>query len=406
MLINYFLFMVTLLAFAGLAIDVGMMQWRSLRVQHAADAAAQEAMYQYFRGDTSWSSEGQAQATMNGFSNGVNGATVSLLYPPTSGPLTGDTLSIQANVTQTFNTLFMGLLKGGSSSVTATATAREIPTCVWIMNPSSPSNGSLALASASMSPNCGVYVNTASGYTLGVDGFANLYSLRNRVVGVASTASISTGGIGPQPKYGAAVKKDPLAYVTAPTLTTCTYTSVSYSSGSHTLSPGSYCGGITLSSTTITLNAGLYMIDGGMNVSNSNIYGTGVTLYFTKKSASPSYTTVKFNSSNSSTYGIYLKAPTVSSGGAIKGVVMFADRNWVSHGSQGIQIVGYTITGDGYWYLLNTGLYLWACPFTYSTYNGLVIDNIYQFGASSHFASDFSQLGGSPLHYEDGVLEQ
>jgi len=50
---------------------------------------------------------------------------------------------------------------------------------------------------------------------------------------------------------------------------------------------------------------------------------------------------------------------------------------------------------------------MWATNLTYYKYNGLVIDNYYQFGTTNYLNSDFSDLGGvSPLHYEDGVLVQ
>jgi hypothetical protein len=86
---------------------------------------------------------------------------------------------------------------------------------------------------------------------------------------------------------------------------------------------------------------------------------------------------------------------------------MFADRNWVDHGNQDFQFNYATLQTDGYWYLPNTGLYMWATNLTYYKYNGLVIDNYYQFGTTNYLNSDFSDLGGvSPLHYEDGVLVQ
>jgi len=409
MLINYFLFLVMLLLFAGLALDTGMMQWRALRLQQAADGTAQEAMYEKARNNSSWAAAGQAEATQNGFTNGSNGVTVTIANPPTSGPFIGNSWAVQAKVTQTFNNLFMGLIHPGSSSITGTATAQIMPTCIWIMNTNGVnSNGSLWLLSTQMLSNCGVYVDTTTGYSLAVDYFARLSAPRIRVVGPASSGAISSGSISSTPKYSAANKNDPLAYVTAPTVSSCTYNAVNYSSGTHTLSPGTYCGGITLSKTTIFLDPGLYIIAGGMNLWDTNMTGTGVTLYFTKTSASPSYANVVINSDNTSgLYGVYLKAPTTSANGCIPGVVVFADRNWVTHNSQGVQITNNKIISDGFWYLPNTGLSMWIVQFGYYKYNGLVIDNIYQYSDGSYFNSDYSDLGGvSPLHYEDGVLVQ
>jgi hypothetical protein len=414
MLINYILFLMTFLSFGGLALDTGLLELRRLRLQQAADAAAQEAMYEYARSDSTWITDGKAQTAMNGFTDGVNGVTVSIVNPPTSGTYAGNSSVIQATVTQSVNTLFMSLVKGGKSTVAGTAFAEVLPTCVWIMNDSGNSaNGSLQLASTVLDSGCGVYVNTSSAnsaYNLRVDFFAtlNVSGNRIRVVGPA-TGNSSTGTITSQPKYGAAKKMDPLAYVTAPTLVSCTYNNISLPSGTYTISPGTYCGGMTLSHANVTLNPGLYIIAGGVNAWDSNIYGTGgVTLYFTKTSGSPSYSLVIINSdSTTGSYGVYLKAPTSSSGGGIPGVVIFADRNWVTHGSQGIQIVNNKIITDGFWYMPNTGLYMWIVQFGFYKYNGLVVDNLYQYSDGSYFTADYSDLGGvSPLHYEDGVLVQ
>jgi hypothetical protein len=423
MLINYILFLMTFLLFGGITLDAGLLELRRLRIQQAADAAAQEAMYQFARNSSSWSSAGKAQAAMNGFTDGSNGVTVSIANPPTTGTYAGNTLVFQATVAQNVNTLLMGLLNHGTSTIAATAFAEELPTCFWIMNNSGTSpNGSLRMQSATLNANCGVYINTSgnnSQKNLNLDFWARLTvsGSRIRVVGpysdnISSTQCCFGGmiGINPQPRYAATVKSDPLAYVTAPSLSSCTYNNTSFWGGTHTLSPGTYCGGIDIANNaTVTFSPGLYIIAGGLSSSDSYIYGTGVTLYFTKTSGASSYSpiTVTGPCCSVSTYGLYLKAPTSSANGGIPGVVMFADRNWVDHGNQDFQFNYATLQTDGYWYLPNTGLYMWATNLTYYKYNGLVIDNYYQFGTTNYLNSDFSDLGGvSPLHYEDGVLVQ
>ena len=422
MLINYILFLMTFLLFGGLTLDAGMLELRRLRIQQAADAAAQEAMYECIHNNSSWSTAGKALAALNGFTDGSNGVTVSIVNPPTSGTYSGNTLVFQATVTQNVSTLFMGMLNHGVATIAATAFAEELPTCMWIMNNSGTSpNGSLQMQSASLDANCGVYINTSASSNqknLNIDFWARLTvtGSRIRVVGpytdnISSTACCFGGmiGINPQPRYGATPKNDPLAYVTAPTLSSSCISNPSHTSGTHTISAGSYCNGITFTNSTVTMNPGLYVIAGGMSINTSTVTGTGVTLYFTKTSGASSYSpiTVTGPCCSVTTYGLYLKAPTTSVNGGIPGVVMFADRNWVDHGSQGFQFNYATIQTDGYWYLPNTGLYMWATNLTYYKYNGLVIDNYYQFGTTNYLNSDFSDLGGvSPLHYEDGVLVQ
>jgi hypothetical protein len=403
MLINYFLMLTALLLVSGLALDAGLLGWRQIRLQNAADAAAQEGMYQLSRGDSAWSTEGQAQATANGVTNGVNNVTVTLANPPGTGTYATDTYAVRATVSQTVNNIFMGLVNAGKSTVSATAVAREIPTCIWIMNPSSSSGGSLWLASAGIYASCGVYVNTASGYSLGVDGFATLACWRTRVVGTSSTGALSSGTISPSAHYSSATKTDPLAYVTAPTPFTCTYSTATAIIGqTTTLSPANYCGGLTISNSTLTFQPGTYIFADGLTISSSTINATSGVTFFLTKHNSASYTNTSITGSN-----VFLKAPTSTANGGITGVVIFADRNWVAHGSQGVSITNTTIQSDGVWYLPNTGLYLWSCTSLYYNYNIWYLDNLYQFGTTALFNTSFAPLGGySPLHYEDGVLVQ
>lgn len=82
--------MVGLLAFAGLAVDVGYMQVMRRRAQNAADAAAMGALRELELGNTSnLSLAGRNDAALNGFTNGVNNTTVTINNPPVNGALAG-----------------------------------------------------------------------------------------------------------------------------------------------------------------------------------------------------------------------------------------------------------------------------------------------------------------------------
>jgi hypothetical protein len=409
LLINYFLILVALLLFAGLALDTGFIQWKAMQMQSAADSAAMEAMYEKYRGNSTWSAAGLAQSAQNGFTNGVNTVSVTVVNPPSSGTYLGDSSAFQATVSKTLYSLFMGFVNGGQSTVSRQSVAKMIPTCIWIMDPTgNASSAPFWLLSTSMRPSCGVYVNTATGYDLAVDGFSTLASSRNRVVGAAS-GNLSSGTVKPSAKFSAAAKPDPLAYIPAPVLSSCTYNNLgTISGGSYTVSPGTYCGGITINNATITFSAGLYIIADGLTTNGSTLIGSGVTLYFTKHN-SGSYTAVNLNSTT-----VTMSAPTTSSGGSIPGVVVFFDRGLVAHGSNSyLYVQSSTLTTDGIWYVPNTGIHLYNTNFSGPHYLGLVIDNIYQYLGTTYGSADYSTLtsaypstGGSPFHYEDGVLVQ
>src|SRR5260370_14631170 len=76
--------MFVLLAFVGLAFDVGYMQWSRRRAQTAADAAAVAAAWAVEQGDAITTS-GQNASVDNGFKDSTDGVTVTINSTPTSG---------------------------------------------------------------------------------------------------------------------------------------------------------------------------------------------------------------------------------------------------------------------------------------------------------------------------------
>ena len=105
-----------------------------------------------------------------------------------------------------------------------------------------------------------------------------------------------------------------------PTVGPCTYTAPFVVTGTQTLSPGVYCGGIVVStgSNTANLSPGTYILaGGGLTVGNSGqINGTGVTLINT----TGTYAFKPFD------FGTGCKAKlSAPTSGAWKGIVMFQD---------------------------------------------------------------------------------
>ena len=96
------------------------------------------------------------------------------------------------------------------------------------------------------------------------------------------------GYLSSTPHEGIAQRSDPLANLPPPSTTGCDDTDVSLNGGSHTLSPGVYCGGIKVSGgADVTLLPGTYVItDSALNEGvfatsgNGTLQGDGVTFYF------------------------------------------------------------------------------------------------------------------------------
>jgi uncharacterized membrane protein len=92
-----------LLGFLGLAVDVGFLQFQKRRIQSAAAAAAVGAAFQLAsqRSEETARAEGQYDSKNNGFENTVNGVTITINIPPTSGNYTTNNYAAEAIVRQT-----------------------------------------------------------------------------------------------------------------------------------------------------------------------------------------------------------------------------------------------------------------------------------------------------------------
>jgi hypothetical protein len=403
-LINFFLFLSVLFLFSGLALDAGMLQLRRLQLQHAADAAALGAMYERARGLSDWVAAGKADAAMNGFTDGVNGVTISIVSPPTSGSYSGNATAIQATVTQSYHTAFMGLVSGSANATPGTmAVAAGSTPCVYIMGAGNTSYPFLHTFYSGFFPACSMYVDSTTDSISNDAGSSLIISGGNKIfVQGSSSNALLNGPTSPYPTFNFPNQDDPLAYVTAPIFSSCTYTNKSVVSTT-TLSAGTYCGGITISAATVTFNPGLYIVTGGMTWKNgSTINGTGVTFYLTTGGGS---TYGAFNILNST---VTLSAPTSTSAGGLTGIVVFGDRGWSAQGTQGIQIISSYVTTNGIWYVPTTGVYNYISTLRGTTYLGLITDNLKTYASTFTFPTpDYSSLsGGSPYHDFAGSLVQ
>ena len=149
-------------------------------------------------------------------------------------------------------------------------------------------------------------------------GSARISALSVGVVGGVTGAENITAiqGI----KTGIGPVLDPYADDAFPTFSSCNVQNYA-ANKSETIDPGVYCGGITVhAGATVTLNPGIYYLDGGSLTLNggSTLNGAGVTLVFTKKNKS-TWATATINGNAT----VNLTPPK---SGPTKGIVMFGDR--------------------------------------------------------------------------------
>lgn len=111
------IFLTTILATAGLVVDVGLGYWNRQRMQAAADAASLSAVNDIYN-QTICLQTARTWASYNGFTHGVGGCSVTIVPNPGGNPS-----RIQVNIARPMNTLLTRLVGVASFNIAVTSTA-------------------------------------------------------------------------------------------------------------------------------------------------------------------------------------------------------------------------------------------------------------------------------------------
>src|SRR5207244_1298322 len=168
--------------------------------------------------------------------------------------------------------------------------------CVYVMNAVGDQTFKLSGSATLNVPTCKIIVNSVSSRAMTTSGSACAHAASIDITGQLSNSSSCPST--PTPNTSVPPKNDPLSGLQAPTWSGCDHSSrVSISGGTNTLSPGVYCGGISISGgATVTFNPGLYILAKnpnnyaavGLVASASALSGTAVTFYVDSGEASVS----------------------------------------------------------------------------------------------------------------------
>jgi hypothetical protein len=272
--------LVVLMGMAALAVDVGYWRYEHRLEQAAADSSAIAGAGEIsFPASNDVLGAARNDATLNGFTSGVANATVTVNWPPLSGPNTGNNNAVEVIVSQVEPTFFSGIF-GKSQTVQARAVAlmsAKNSGCIYVLKGDLSGNLTLNGGAITTVPLCGMVVNG----NLTVNG------------GVVDVSYISYAGTGPgsgtypdgQPVHGVA-GTDPCGRLpgcgylatlktTNPSLFTAACQDQNGVLPANPLPPGHYCNGPY--SKSVTLQPGLFIMDQGMFAGPTS--GTGVTIY-------------------------------------------------------------------------------------------------------------------------------
>jgi hypothetical protein len=159
-----------------------------------------------------------------------------------------------------------------------------------------------------------IFVNSNSSKAMVVVGNGKVTATS---VSVAGGVGAPAGAIAPPPVTGVSPRPDPFSSLAAPTYAGCNFNNYKLIVGSATLTPGVYCGGITILGGKAAFSPGLYILNGGgLTILAGSASGQGVTFYIT---------------SNGHPYGpVSIDAAQVnlsaSTSGPLAGVLFFQDR--------------------------------------------------------------------------------
>lgn len=339
-----------LLGGVGMVIDTGSLYDLRRRVQSAADAAAVAAAQEVrLQNTANVASSARYDASENGFADGET-TSVAVHRPPTRGHYKGDSDYVEVVVSAEAPLFFMSALTDREFTVLGRAVAGVAGSsvCTWTLDKTAKHSFNATGTSRVTFTDCGIFVNSNDSQAARTTGSATVTAPSIDVVG-----NYTGNGFSPAPRSGASQLGDPFAELPMPTVGSCNYTNKKVS-GTATLSPGVYCGGLTINAgAKVTLNPGVYVVRGGGITINGTaaVAGDGVT-FFNTGGGSYSHDVITINGGASVT----LTAPA---SGATKGMLFFDDRNYGAKGGKKHTLNGGSnVNLSGAMYFANTDLHL------------------------------------------------
>jgi Flp pilus assembly protein TadG len=307
--IMFALFLPVIVGAAGFGVETTYWYYKRLALQSAADAAAYSAAIEKRSGaDTD---EVITVAKLSVSKNGFTEPETTINVTPQSVNGGG---SVQVVLNDHAERFFTALFIKDDPVISTRATAtysNASNACILALSPTASKAANFSGTSSLTLNGCSVMSNSNASDSLNIQGAAILSTECVIAVGGVNATNGLTMTECAAPVTNAPSVADPYADVSAPAIPSggCK----DNDANNQTISPGYYCDGLTMKN-NVTLNPGVYYIDGDFNVSsNANVVGDGVTIYVKNGTAD-------MNSNGT----VDLKAQTT---GPYAGILFFVDRN-------------------------------------------------------------------------------
>lgn len=294
--------LISILSFVALSLDGGLLMDKKRQAHCAADAASlaaasdlyvnwwtNGAIYQGLDPNGTARAAALAEASANGYTDGVDGCTVTVNIPPQSGPFTGIPCHVEVIISHRQPRYFSQLFGTDDVPYGARSVARGrrggINDAIITLDPinkgslNAAGNGSITVQGAP------VQVNSSNYSAMIANG--NGFMTADTFLVTGSPGYTTPGGgsfVGPIVPNSPPIP-DPLAYLPYPDPNTMIVrrTNKLQHSGNQTdtLQPGVYQGGIDITGGTVILNPGIYYMQGGgfKLGGQGNLYGNGVMIF-------------------------------------------------------------------------------------------------------------------------------
>jgi len=314
-----------LVSSVGLAVDT--IQWTYMKraMQRQADSAA-------LAGAFAVSQQGNVSGTVTSDLARNNNVTLTVApvieTPPSAGAFINDNRAVRVALATNVRLPFVGIAMGRAILIPAEATAKVVSQgqyCVLALETQN-LTGITMNGNTSVDLGCGMMSNAPSAASVTAGGSAT----------INATPIAADGGVPTSSNYATGTQLipysvpqfDPLARLPDPTIVGQSREAKVSPNKTEALSPGNYSG-MDIKG-TVTLDPGIYYIDGGnfSAGSQANISGSGVTIILTSRTAAGDPESVAMMDINAGAT-INLTAPTT---GTYAGVLVYQDRRALDSG--------------------------------------------------------------------------
>ncbi|MBV8915292.1 MAG: hypothetical protein JOZ05_19915 [Acetobacteraceae bacterium] len=282
--------MPVLLAFAGLAVDLGFYYRESMRLQLAADAAAMGAAH-LLSVKSATIADFKAAGLLEARAVTSN-RLLGTLQTPIGVTVAADWSQVTVTLSSVADTYLSRFAGVGAPTLIATATAgvQQPSTCVLALSPSASPGIQVDNMGGIVATGCGIFADSTAGQAM----YLNSGTISGASVGAVGGVATSNSGsntLSPSPGTSyAPTQSDPFASLKAPTAGACSYTNGDFSPYKSTpyqftQSKNVFCGNTVIggNGSTDTFDAGTYfVVNGNLTFNNATVtQAQGVTFVLT-----------------------------------------------------------------------------------------------------------------------------